>query len=45
VNDGALVAYIKHSVRTSEEVVARLREAAAKHKFGILHVDDLRDRK
>ena len=32
----------KHSSRSSEEVEARLREAAARHKFGILHVHDLR---
>lgn len=34
--------YSKHSSRSSAEVEARLREAAAKHKFGILHVHDLR---
>lgn len=34
--------YSKHSSRSSEEVDGRLREAAAKHKFGILHVHDLR---
>jgi uncharacterized protein (DUF302 family) len=34
--------YSRHSPRTSEEVEARLREAAARHKFGILHVHDLR---
>ena len=34
--------YSKHSVRSSEEVDKRLREAAAKHKFGILHVHDLK---
>src|SRR5581483_784820 len=34
--------YSKHSSRTSEEVEARLREVAAKHKFGILHVHDLK---
>jgi len=32
----------KHSSRSSEELDKRLREAAAKHKFGILHVHDLR---
>ena len=32
----------KHSLRTSEEVDKRLREAAARHKFGVLHVHDLR---
>ena len=34
--------YSKHSLRSSEELEQRLREAAAKHKFGILHVHDLR---
>jgi uncharacterized protein (DUF302 family) len=34
--------YSKHSSRTSEEVEARLHEAAARHKFGILHVHDLK---
>ena len=34
--------YSKHSSRSSEEVEKRLREAATKHKFGILHVLDLR---
>ena len=34
--------YSKHSSRSSEELETRLREAAAKHKFGILHVLDLR---
>lgn len=34
--------YSKHSSRSSEELEKRLREAAAKHKFGILHVLDLR---
>lgn len=34
--------YSKHSSRSSEELEKRLREAAAKHKFGILHVHDLR---
>lgn len=34
--------YSKHSVRSPEEVEARLREAAARHKFGILHVHDLK---
>ena len=34
--------YSKHSSRTSGEVEARLREAAARHKFGILHVHDLK---
>ena len=34
--------YSKHSSRSSEELEMRLREAAAKHKFGILHILDLR---
>ncbi len=34
--------YSKHSSRSSAEVEARLREAAARHKFGVLHVHDLR---
>lgn len=34
--------YSKHSLRSSEEVETRLREAAARHKFGILHVHDLK---
>jgi len=34
--------YSKHSSRSTKEVEARLREAAARHKFGILHVHDLR---
>ena len=34
--------YSKHSSRTSEEVEARLRDAATRHKFGILHVHDLK---
>lgn len=34
--------YSKHSSRSSEELEKRLREAAAKHEFGILHVHDLR---
>jgi uncharacterized protein (DUF302 family) len=34
--------YSKHSSRTSEEVETRLREAASRHKFGILHVHDLK---
>lgn len=32
----------KHSSRSSEELDARLREAAARHKFGVLHVHDLK---
>ena len=35
--------YSKHSLRSSEEVETRLREAAARHKFGILHVHDLKE--
>jgi uncharacterized protein (DUF302 family) len=34
--------YSKHSSRSAEEVDRRLREAAARHKFGILHVHDLK---
>ena len=34
--------YSKHSSRSSEELEKRLREAATRHKFGILHVHDLR---
>ena len=34
--------YSKHSARSPEEAEKRLREAAARHKFGILHVHDLR---
>lgn len=34
--------YSKHSSRSPEDVEKRLREAATKHKFGILHVHDLR---
>jgi uncharacterized protein (DUF302 family) len=34
--------YSKHSSRNPEEVEVRLREAATRHKFGILHVHDLR---
>ena len=34
--------YSKHSPRSSQELDMRLREAAAKHTFGILHVHDLR---
>ncbi len=33
--------YSKHSSRTSAELETRLREAAARHKFGVLHVHDL----
>lgn len=35
--------YSKHSLRSSEEVDKRLRDAAARHKFGILHVHDLKE--
>src|SRR5581483_11101847 len=34
--------YSKHLSRSSEEVEKRLREAAVRHKFGILHVHDLK---
>ncbi len=34
--------YSKHSSRSSEEVEKRLAEAAARHKFGILHIHDLK---
>lgn len=34
--------YSKHSPRSPEDVEKRLGEAAARHKFGILHVHDLR---
>jgi uncharacterized protein (DUF302 family) len=34
--------YSKHSSRSPEEVGKRLGEAAARHKFGVLHVHDLR---
>ena len=34
--------YSKHSLRSFEEVDKRLHEAAARHKFGILHVHDLK---
>jgi uncharacterized protein (DUF302 family) len=34
--------YSKHSSRSFEEIEKRLREAAARHKFGVLHVHDLR---
>ncbi|HEV2323230.1 MAG TPA: DUF302 domain-containing protein [Terracidiphilus sp.] len=33
--------YSKHSSRSAAEVEARLRDAAARHKFGILGVQDL----
>lgn len=33
--------YSKHSSRSAAEVETRLREAAARHKFGVLHVHDL----
>ena len=35
--------YSKHSSRSSAEVDTRLREAAARHKFGVLHVHDLKE--
>ncbi len=34
--------YTKKSSRTPEELDTRLREAAQRHKFGVLHVHDLR---
>lgn len=34
--------YTKHSSRPLDEVAERLREAASRHKFGILHVHDLK---
>jgi len=34
--------YSKQSSRTPEEVGKRLEESAARHKFGILHIHDLR---
>ncbi len=34
--------YSKHSSRSTEEVEKRLAEAAARHKFGILHIHDLK---
>ena len=34
--------YSKHSSRSPEDVGKRLAEAAARHKFGVLHVLDLR---
>jgi uncharacterized protein (DUF302 family) len=33
--------YSKHSSRSCADVEARLRNAAARHKFGVLHVLDL----
>lgn len=35
--------YSKHSSRNLAEVEQRLRDAAQRHKFGILHVHDLKD--
>ncbi|MBS1805529.1 MAG: DUF302 domain-containing protein [Acidobacteria bacterium] len=40
--EGVFMLYSKHSSRTSEEVERRLREAAGRHKFGILHIHDLK---
>jgi uncharacterized protein (DUF302 family) len=34
--------YSKHSSRSPDEVENRLREAAQRHKFGILHIHDLK---
>jgi hypothetical protein len=33
--------YKKHSQQSLDQLDARLREAAARHKFGVLHVHDL----
>lgn len=35
--------YSKKSSRSPEEIDKRIREAAQKHKFGVLHVHDLKD--
>jgi uncharacterized protein (DUF302 family) len=37
-----IMIYSKHSSRSPEEVGRRLGEAAARHKFGVLHVLDMR---
>jgi len=34
--------YCKHSSRSTEEVEKRLADAAARHKFGVLHIHDLK---
>jgi uncharacterized protein (DUF302 family) len=34
--------YSKHSMRSAEEIDSRLREAAQRHKFGVLNVLDLK---
>jgi uncharacterized protein (DUF302 family) len=34
--------YTKSSSRSVDEVAERLRDAAARHKFGVLHVHDLK---
>ena len=34
--------YSKHSSRPPDEIERRLREAAQRHKFGVLHVHDLK---
>jgi uncharacterized protein (DUF302 family) len=34
--------YSQHSDRPPQEIDARLREAAQRHKFGVLHVHDLK---
>ncbi len=34
--------YSKHSSRTPTEIETRLQEAAQRHKFGVLHVHDLK---
>lgn len=33
--------YSKHSARRADEIDGRIREAAQRHKFGVLHVHDL----
>jgi uncharacterized protein (DUF302 family) len=35
--------YTKHSTRSIQELEQRLREAAQRHKFGVLHVLDLKE--
>lgn len=34
--------YSKHSARSPEDVGKRLEESAARHRFGVLHVHDLK---
>ncbi len=38
---GDLMIYSKHSSHTLDQVDHRLREAAQRHKFGVLHMHDL----